>query len=65
MFDSVSILFADVVTFTEICARLSPMEVVSMLNGMYSIFDTLTERNKVYKVGRHSTPHMTVNGRVR
>lgn len=26
------------------------MEVVSMLNGMYSIFDTLTERNNVYKV---------------
>lgn len=26
------------------------MEVVSMLNAMYSLFDTLTERNRVYKV---------------
>lgn len=51
MFDSVSILFSDVVTFTEICSRITPMEVVSMLNGMYSLFDTLTERNHVYKVG--------------
>ena len=50
MFDSVSILFSDVVTFTEICSRISPMEVVSMLNAMYSLFDTLTERNRVYKV---------------
>lgn len=50
MFDSVSILFSDIVTFTEICSRITPMEVVSMLNAMYSIFDTLTERNKVYKV---------------
>lgn len=50
MFDSVSILFSDVVTFTEICSRITPMEVVSMLNAMYSIFDTLTERNSVYKV---------------
>lgn len=50
MFESVSILFSDVVTFTEICSRITPMEVVSMLNGMYSIFDTLTERNRVYKV---------------
>lgn len=50
MFDSVSILFSDVVTFTEICSRITPMEVVSMLNGMYSIFDTLTESNNVYKV---------------
>ncbi|XP_054261820.1 soluble guanylate cyclase 88E-like [Macrosteles quadrilineatus] len=49
MFDSVSILFSDVVTFTEICSRITPMEVVSMLNAMYSIFDTLTERNRVYK----------------
>lgn len=44
MFNSVSILFSDVVTFTEICSRITPMEVVSMLNAMYSIFDTLTER---------------------
>lgn len=50
MFDSVSVLFSDVVTFTEICSRITPMEVVSMLNGMYSIFDELTERNNVYKV---------------
>nr|XP_012147275.1 PREDICTED: soluble guanylate cyclase 88E isoform X3 [Megachile rotundata] len=49
MFDSVSILFSDVVTFTEICSRITPMEVVSMLNAMYSLFDTLTERNRVYK----------------
>lgn len=44
MFNSVSILFSDVVTFTEICSRITPMEVVSMLNAMYSIFDNLTER---------------------
>lgn len=50
MFDSVSILFSDVVTFTEICSRITPMEVVSMLNAMYSIFDKLTEKNRVYKV---------------
>lgn len=50
MFEHVTILFSDIVTFTEICSRITPMEVVSMLNGMYSIFDTLTEKNQVYKV---------------
>ncbi|KAJ8868258.1 hypothetical protein PR048_029774 [Dryococelus australis] len=61
MFDSVSILFSDVVTFTEICSRITPMEVVSMLNAMYSIFDTLTERNGVYKANARCRPDQDVS----
>ncbi|XP_059483140.1 soluble guanylate cyclase 88E isoform X2 [Neocloeon triangulifer] len=62
IFDVVSVLFSDVVTFTEICSRITPMEVVSMLNAMYSIFDNLTEKNGVYKVETIGDAYMVVCG---
>ena len=50
VFEQVTILFSDVVGFTRICSQITPMSVVSMLNTMYTKFDKLTEKHKVYKV---------------
>jgi len=40
-FDSVSVLFADIVGFTSLSRRLNPHDLVQMLNRIFSHFDTL------------------------
>ncbi|KAJ8785514.1 hypothetical protein J1605_007111 [Eschrichtius robustus] len=49
-FKTCTILFSDVVTFTNICAACEPIQIVNMLNLMYSKFDRLTSVHDVYKV---------------
>lgn len=51
VFPDVTILFSDVVKFNEICIHITPMQVVDMLNEIYIVFDTLSEKHNVYKVG--------------
>ena len=52
-FSSVSILFSDIVSFTPMCSRLHPMEVVCVLNALYVAYDELCEEHSVYKVSRY------------
>ena len=49
-FASVTILFSDIVTFTNIAAAVQPMDIVNMLNDLYHKFDDCSEKNDVYKV---------------
>nr|XP_042709525.1 guanylate cyclase soluble subunit beta-2-like isoform X1 [Chrysemys picta bellii] len=57
-FKECTILFSDVVTFTNICAQCEPIQIVLMLNSMYLRFDRLTTVHDVYKirVGIHTGP---------
>ncbi|KAB0397978.1 hypothetical protein E2I00_018119 [Balaenoptera physalus] len=49
-FKTCTIVFSDVVTFTNICAACEPIQIVNMLNLMYSKFDRLTSVHDVYKI---------------
>uniref|UniRef100_A0A4W4EF88 guanylate cyclase n=1 Tax=Electrophorus electricus TaxID=8005 RepID=A0A4W4EF88_ELEEL len=57
-----TVLFSDVVTFTNICAACEPIHIVHMLNSMYSKFDRLTNIHDVYKVETIGDAYMVVGG---
>ncbi|XP_034721079.1 guanylate cyclase soluble subunit beta-2 [Etheostoma cragini] len=61
-FEVCTILFSDVVTFTNICAACEPIQIVDMLNSMYSKFDRLTNIHGVYKVETIGDAYMVVGG---
>ncbi|XP_063067934.1 guanylate cyclase soluble subunit beta-2 [Engraulis encrasicolus] len=61
-FQVCTILFSDVVTFTNICAACEPIQIVHMLNSMYSKFDRLTNVHDVYKVETIGDAYMVVGG---
>ncbi|XP_019827288.2 guanylate cyclase soluble subunit beta-2-like [Bos indicus] len=60
-FKTCTILFSDVVTFTNICAACEPIQIVNMLNSMYSKFDRLTSVHEVYKA-ETGDAYMVVGG---
>ena len=61
-FDSVSILFADVVGFTSLSARLPPREMVDLLNEVFSYFDTLADKYGLEKIRTIGDNYMIASG---
>lgn len=52
-FDDVTMLFSDIVGFTAVCAHCTPMQVISMLNELYTRFDYQCGILDVYKVSKY------------
>ena len=61
-FADVSVLFADIVGFTELSARMSPTELVKRLNVIFSHFDQLAENYGVEKIKTIGDAYMVVGG---
>jgi len=61
-FAEVTVLFADIVGFTELASRLSPVDLVKLLNQIFSAFDLLTEAYGLEKIKTIGDAYMVVGG---
>jgi adenylate cyclase len=61
-FEAVSVLFADIVGFTEISSQKSPTQLIEILNAIFSEFDHLTDRHGLEKIKTIGDAYMVVGG---
>lgn len=61
-YDEASVLFADMVGFTPLSARLPPVEMVELLNEVFSYFDSLLDKYDVEKIRTIGDSYMVASG---
>lgn len=61
-FAEATILFADLVNFTQLSERKSPTQLVALLNEIFSAFDRLSEQHGLEKIKTIGDAYMVVGG---
>jgi len=61
-FESVTILFSDIVGFTSLSSRMAPINLVTWLNDLFSSFDYLAEKHGLEKIKTIGDAYMVVGG---
>ncbi|GAB5360609.1 hypothetical protein AAMO2058_000642000 [Amorphochlora amoebiformis] len=60
--DDVTYLYSDIKGFTKLSSRLDPIDVVELLNELYSKFDSHLDEHKVYKIDTIGDAYVVVGG---
>ncbi|MEL6554247.1 MAG: adenylate/guanylate cyclase domain-containing protein [Cyanobacteria bacterium J06621_11] len=61
-FETATVLFADIVKFTELAAEIGPTQLVCQLNDIFSAFDAIAERHGLEKIKTIGDAYMVVGG---
>lgn len=61
-FTNVTVLFADIVGFTELSLQMSPRKLVELLNDIFCEFDNLVEQHEIEKIKTIGDAYMVVAG---
>jgi hypothetical protein len=61
-YESVSVLFADIVGFTPLSAQMEPEEMVNQLNDVFTYFDSLADKYGVEKIRTIGDNYMVASG---
>lgn len=61
-FSDVTVLFLDIVDFTQISSGKDPSEIVNILNGLFSRFDSLADKYQMEKIKTIGDAYMLVAG---
>ena len=61
-YDSVTVLFADIVGFTPLAETMEPTQVVELLNEVFSAFDELVEEQGLEKIKTIGDGYMVAGG---
>jgi class 3 adenylate cyclase len=61
-FADITVMFADIVNFTQIAEGMSPNQIFAMLNQVFSCFDELAEEHRLEKIKTIGDAYMVAGG---